>query len=174
LSDPRITYLLPCSCGKEVSIELRQAGETVRCECGQACAVPTMREVRCLRPAPASETTPADTKPAWGNSQRFLVAGLVVVLLAAVAAIILYRQSPTYFVGLPSPEAERQFVERLPILATLQYFHQRILPGIDIPEPAWVQSKRSMVSLGMATLSGVGAIGLILLGVGVAGIVRRR
>ncbi len=134
-----------------------------------------MREIQCLHPTQApDETTPLATKPAWGNPQRFLVAGLVVVLLAVIAAIILYHQFPTYFAGLRSPEDERKLVKSLSTLETKLYFEKWILPGIDIPEPAWVQAQRSMVSLGMAAMSGVGAIGLILLGVGVAGIVRRR
>ena len=132
VSDRRTTYLLPCSCGRDIPIEPRQAGETVRCECGRTCAVPTMREVQSLRPAPASSTTPAATKPAWGNPQRFLVAGLVVFLLAAIAAVILYIQFPTHFAGLPSPEAERQRVKSMSTLETMRYFHQWILPGIEI------------------------------------------
>ena len=98
---------------------------------------------------------------------------MVVILLAAIAAIILYHQFPTYFAGLRPPETERQLVKSLSTLETKQYFEKWILPGIDIPEPAWIQSQRSMVSLGMMAMSGVGAIGLILLGIGVAGIVRR-
>jgi len=99
---------------------------------------------------------------------------MVVVLLTVVAAVILYHQFPAHFAGLRSPEAERQIVKSLSTLETKLYFEKWILPGIDIPEPAWVQSQRSMVSLGMAALSCVGAIGLILLGVGATGIVRRR
>ncbi len=174
MTDRRTSYLLPCACGRELLIEPRQAGETVRCECGRTCAVPTMREIQALRPAPVAGSMPAAEKPAWGNPQRFLVAGLVVCLLAAIAAVILYTQFPAHFAGIASPEKVRQHVKGLSPQGTRQYFHQWILPGIDIPEQAVVQSKRSSVYLGMAALACLGAIGLILAGVGVAGIVRRR
>ncbi len=130
-----------------------------------------MREVRSLRPT--SDTTLAAMKPAWGTPQRFCVAGSVVFVLATIAAVILYRQFPAPFVGLPSPQAERQFVQSLPTLETIRYFRLRILPGIDIAEPAGSQRQRGMVNLGLAALAGLGAIGLILTGVGLAGIVRR-
>ena len=174
MSDIRTTYLLPCSCGRDIRIELRQAGETVRCECGRTSAVPTMRAIRSLRPASASNTTPAATKPAWGNPQRFLVAGLVVVLLAAIAAAILYIQFPAHFAGMPSPETVRQHVKSMSIKDTRFYFHRWLEPGIDISERADVQRNRSQVYLGMAALAVLAAIGLILAGVGAAGIVRRK
>ncbi|MGO9114100.1 MAG: hypothetical protein ACLP9L_33205 [Thermoguttaceae bacterium] len=59
-------------------------------------------------------------------------------------------------------------------MATIQYFHQWILPGIDIREFGGSESKRKMVYLGMATVAVVGAIGLILAGFGIVGVVRRR
>ena len=136
--------------------------------------MPTMREVQALRPAAAAVAIPATTRPAWGNPQRFLVTGLVLVLLAVIAAVILYRQFPSRLGGLRSPEAEQQRVKGLTTLETIWYFRQRILPGIEIPESPEVQRKRSMVYLGLAAVGGMGAIGLVLAGVGIAGIARRR
>jgi len=133
-----------------------------------------MRDIRSLRPAATASTTPAVSKPAWGNSQRFLVVGLVVFLLAAIAAVILFEQVPAHFSGLPSPDAMRQTIKRMSIEESRWFFHHRILPGIEVYEQPAIQSKRSMVYLGMATLASLGAIGLIVAGVGVAGIVRRR
>ncbi len=133
-----------------------------------------MREVRSLRPANVSDIMPATAKPAWGNPQRFLVAGVTVIVLAAIAAIILDRQSPARFPGLRPPEAQREFVKKLSLLHTVLYFRQVILPGIEISEAPGRENARKMVSLGMAALAGVGAIGLILVGVGISGLVRRR
>jgi hypothetical protein len=59
-------------------------------------------------------------------------------------------------------------------LKTLAYFRAQIQPGIDIYPPAAIQDNRNRVYLLMATVAGLGAVGLILAGVGVAGIVRRR
>ena len=150
-------------------------GETVRCECSRSLVVPTMREVqRGLRPAPLSDMTPAAMNPAWGNSQRFLAAGLVLFLLAAIAAVLLYNQFPTHFAGLPTPEAERQRVSRMSPEGARRYFHQSVVPGIRLYERPETQSRRSMVYLGMATFAGLGAVGLILVGIGVSGIIRRQ
>ncbi len=131
-----------------------------------------MREVQGLRQA--ADATPAAAQTAWGNPQRFLVAGLVVFLLAAIAAIILYRQLPPRLAGLPSPEEGREFVKGLSPLRTIEFFHKRILPGIEIREPPEFQRRRSRAYIGMAVAAVVGTIGLMLMTVGVAGIVRRR
>jgi len=133
-----------------------------------------MRDVQSLRPAPVSDSSSLTARPAWGTPGRFVVAGLVIVLLAAIVAIILCTQFPAHFGGLPSPEAVRERVKGMPTLATMKYFHQWILPGIDIREQAGSERRRKMVYLGMASVAGVGAIGLILVGIGLVGVVRRR
>jgi hypothetical protein len=94
-------------------------------------------------------------------------------MLSAIAAIILCRQLPAPFAGLLLPQAEEHRVMSMSTLEVRQYFHQWILPGIEIPQRAGVESQRSIAYLGMAALAGVGTIGLILAGVGLAGIVRR-
>jgi hypothetical protein len=131
-----------------------------------------MREVQGLRPAAGA--MPAAAQPAWGNPQRFLVAGLAVFLLAAIAAIILYRQLPPRLAGLPSPEEGRELVKGLPPVDTIRFFRTRIKPGIEIREPPEFQRRRSRVYLGLAATAVVGTIGLILVTVGVAGVIRRR
>ncbi len=42
-------YLLPCSCGKSVSVSQTQAGDIVTCVCGTNLTVPSIRELRKLR-----------------------------------------------------------------------------------------------------------------------------
>lgn len=136
--------------------------------------MPTLREIQFLSLAPASDATSGAAQFAWGNPQRFLAAGLVVVLLAVIAAVILYTQFPGHFRGLPSPEVESQHVKGMSTLQTMDYFHRRILPGIDYFERADVQGRRDMVYLGMAALAGLALVGVVLVAVGIAGIVRRR
>ena len=174
VSDRERLICSPVLCGREIPIEPRQAGETVRCECGRTCAVPTMREIQSLRPAPLSVRRLRPARPAWGNPQRFLVAGLVVFLLAAIAAVILYRQIPTA----TSPDFDRRRPRGSGSRAcrpmeTIQYFHRGFCRGSRSPSRPELQSQRSMVYLGMAAWP-LGAVGLILAAVGVAGIVRRR
>ena len=168
------TYLLPCSCGRENPVETRQAGGSVRCECGRTCTVPTMREVLALRRAPDSAGEAASIRPVWGNPQRLLVAGLIILLLAAAGALIVYLQFPTHFRGVPTPEAVRQHVKRLTPAETIVFFRSNILPGLEAPQEGPVQAARSKVYIGLAALGGLGGVGLILTGAGVAGMVRRR
>lgn len=88
-------YLLPCKCGKEIPVELRQAGQQVRCECGAEHEVPRMQDLRRLKhaDAPQPETRPM-AKRRWGRRQRLLVVGGVLVLLAALLGVYLYGREP--------------------------------------------------------------------------------
>ncbi len=36
-------FLLPCTCGKKIAVSKSQAGEEIRCECGEKLQVPTLR-----------------------------------------------------------------------------------------------------------------------------------
>jgi hypothetical protein len=177
VTDPRTAYLLPCACGREIVIETQQAGETVQCECGRICPIPTMREIQRLRPASTGLSSAAPSAAEnrnWGNSQRLLVAGGLVCLLAVIAAVIVYRQLPARMGGLPTPEEMRQRIGQLSPQQTRQFFHEVLLPGIEFREQAEFQSHRTIVYLGLGTAAAFGAIGLILVGSGVMGMVRRR
>ena len=129
---------------------------------------PTMRDILGLRPAPAAETALGATRSDWGNPQRFLVAGLAVLLLSAIAASILYLQFPAHFPGIRSPEEVRQRIKQMSIQETRIYFHRWIEPGIEISEGTAVDSKRGMAYFGMVAAGAVAAIGLILIGIGLA------
>ena len=135
-----------------------------------------MREIQRLRSVPSEVHDSATIHPAvnmnWGNPQRFLVAGLVILVLAAVAAIILYRQLPTRVVA--APEEVRQYLRSLPTEDTIQFFHRRLLPGIEMREQGEFESSRGKIYLGLAALAAFGAIGLLLAAIGFAGIARKR
>jgi len=79
-------YLLPCSCGDQLTIEIGQAGQEVNCDgCGATIEVPTMRGVRELKPLPEKE----DEKPRveWTPLQGTLFAtGILVTLIALSVA----------------------------------------------------------------------------------------
>jgi hypothetical protein len=98
----------------------------------------------------------------------------VICLLAVLAAVIICRQLPTRMGGLPTPEEMRQRIGHLSPQQTRQFFHEVLLPGIEFREQADFQSHRTIVYLGLGTAAAFGAIGLILVASGVAGIVRRR
>jgi hypothetical protein len=102
------------------------------------------------------------------------VAGIAILALAAIAGTILYKQMPTRFPGLRTPDEERKYIQSMPPEVSIQYFHQRLLPGIEYYEQAEFQSRRDKVYIGLAVLAGIGVIGLILVAIGAAGIVLRR
>jgi hypothetical protein len=72
-------YLLPCTCGEAVTVEVRQAGDQVVCSCGRRLAVPPLRQLRNLAPVAADQT--AAKAVAWGMNQGVVATCLI---LAAV------------------------------------------------------------------------------------------
>lgn len=81
------TYLLPCDCGKKLPVEAPQAGQTVRCSCGQSMEVPTIRGLAKLQQAKQQEVTKAGSR--WGPRQGLLLLGAVITLTAVSASIAL-------------------------------------------------------------------------------------
>jgi hypothetical protein len=86
-------YLVACTCGRQHTVETRQAGETIVCECGATVAVPTLRQLRQLPEAGADTTGAAGSAAAagrgpsagWGARQRLIT---VCLLVAAVALAV--------------------------------------------------------------------------------------
>lgn len=50
------SYLLPCTCGRNVNINVRQAGGTITCTCGAQLDVPALRQMRDLEEAAYDES----------------------------------------------------------------------------------------------------------------------
>ena len=73
-------YLLPCSCGEKLPVEMSQAGQHVSCKCGMLLEVPPLRSL------PELETTIHTEGPgskAWGRAERlWIVSGLTLVVLS--------------------------------------------------------------------------------------------
>jgi len=89
------TYLLSCSCGKDVSVEVGQAGERVACQCGAMLDVPPLRKLRHLPvAAPLSEET-AKTAAAWNVRRGIVTACLILATLLAVIAVWNRLTEPT-------------------------------------------------------------------------------
>ena len=87
------SYLLPCDCGRKVTVQPRQAGEEVRCACGKALDVPTMLAMAKLEPA-KSEPSPERSPAAWGWRQGILLLGIAIVMGAVVAGVQMARIRP--------------------------------------------------------------------------------
>jgi len=71
-------YYIPCSCGKRISVDTRQAGQTVVCECGTNLEVPTLRQLAQL--AERVDPPPTVARKPWGPRERVLLFGLMLAL----------------------------------------------------------------------------------------------
>mgnify|MGYP001826873688 CR=1 FL=1 len=74
-------YLLPCSCGKSIHVDINQAGDTAPCECGKLLEVPSMRELRELQPVPDDKAFQNKGKQ-WTKRESVVFAfGLVIIII---------------------------------------------------------------------------------------------
>jgi hypothetical protein len=71
-------YLLPCTCGKSVPVDVGQAGGQVVCTCGASLDVPTLRQLRHLQRAPVVEVHQVS---GWGQRQGIIAASLIAAVL---------------------------------------------------------------------------------------------
>ncbi|MCS7306562.1 MAG: hypothetical protein NZ602_15830 [Thermoguttaceae bacterium] len=84
-------YLLACSCGLQQTIEPAQAGQTIRCACGQAIEVPSMLALRRLPLAPSA---PVGQVGRWGIRHRLISIGALVMLGAGAWLAVLLLSWP--------------------------------------------------------------------------------
>jgi hypothetical protein len=102
-------YLVTCVCGRQLPVDLGQAGEQLTCVCGANVAVPTLRQLRQLPLATAAEPARAATH-SWGARQGAIAASLILAtLLLLGAAASRYTEHP-----LPQfhPEAQTKMVDQ--------------------------------------------------------------
>jgi hypothetical protein len=100
-------HLLTCSCGREIPVELSQAGEQLRCECGATVSVPTFRQLREL-PQAVAEPTQVATPRTWSARQGAIAANVIIAALLLLGASANRFTEPT----LPqfNPAARNQLV----------------------------------------------------------------
>ena len=83
-------YLLPCTCGRRLTVTAAQAGDLLQCECGQRVEVPTLRHLAALEQvedAPRRERT-------WGARQGLVFLGTTLIVLAGAALLLLQLHEP--------------------------------------------------------------------------------
>lgn len=86
-------HLLTCACGRQHTVETRQAGESLACDCGAKIAVPALRQLRQL-PEAGAETT-AVAQPAWGFRQGAITVSLLLAAVClAIAGASRYSEQP--------------------------------------------------------------------------------
>ena len=75
-------YLLECTCGNKLPVEMGQAGGQITCSCGNLVDVPPLRKLRQLPPVETEVTCPTST---WSARKGVITASL---LLAGALAIV--------------------------------------------------------------------------------------
>ncbi len=90
-------YLLPCECGEHTIVSTAQAGETVRCVCGNELQVPTMRGLQELEPL--ERATAGDAKAeSWDDRHRVAFLLVLGALTCVGVAIYLWASLPAQIV----------------------------------------------------------------------------
>lgn len=99
------SYLLPCSCGKSITIDIGQAGQSILCDaCGKKVEVPTMRAIRELKSAQEPAEEDEKKRPVESGSAQsvlFSIGLLVAVVGLAVAAVVSYKRSQLVALATP-------------------------------------------------------------------------
>ena len=81
-----MAYLLPCpQCGRKLVVTTGEAGGQVRCECGAAVDVPTVRGLRELEPAPAVEGATS-----WTTRHSVIFLGSLMAIAGLAFGMILH------------------------------------------------------------------------------------
>ncbi|HYW79879.1 MAG TPA: hypothetical protein VE890_09900 [Thermoguttaceae bacterium] len=159
-------YLLPCSCGRKLRVEPRQAGEVIACGCGASLTVPTMREMADLEQAEPKSDTREKWKP-WGVHQRLILLGVVLVLLSGPPAIYLWGTLPIIPKRDFDPVAIRRQVDSLSPVHSWHLFRNLRQQGPTLeplPQTAVQAEKllRHRIYAGVLTLFACAGIGLIV------------
>jgi len=89
-----IRYLVSCSCGLKHPVKATEAGQILRCPCGQPVLVPTMQELKKLEREEQPEQAAA--VPKGGLAHRLMLLGGVVLLAGAGLSAAVYWTRPQF------------------------------------------------------------------------------
>ncbi|MGD0652792.1 MAG: hypothetical protein ABSA16_00475 [Thermoguttaceae bacterium] len=123
-------HLLPCSCGRKIPVQLRQAGEIVKCECGTSLEVPTLTGTKALQ---SVETTaePQIARTAWTTGHRLTFFGGLVILAAIAIGGWLFWTRPVDPYANFTPEQMIQTAETLTPMQSLRFWQMLERGGLE-------------------------------------------
>ena len=176
-----MAYLLTCTnCEQPIPVEVAQAGETVRCDCGAEIQVPSMREIRGL-PTDADPTAVEECNEVYGlpmqsslARQRYLFAAgfLVAVISAGMAGFYYFAAARIQVEGVHRDQMDQgdRLIDALTPEGAYEAWKMLRIQGIgDQKRPDYVlQEKKKegyMRKMGVALY--VFAFGLLVMGIGV-------
>lgn len=166
-------YLVACTCGRQHTVETRQAGETIACECGATVAVPTLRQLRQLPEARMEAAGASPPSTSWGGRQRAITVSLLLVMAClAVAGLSRTMEQPLpEFSATEYTKSVDRMMGAMTPLQAWESWHRLYAPlrttGFEVYKPPqqaqmeqaltwhrWVQR----ISLALAALCGVVAV----------------
>ena len=178
-----MTYLLTCtSCEQPIPVEVTQAGETIRCDCGAEIPLPSMREIRRL-PTDAGPTAveenievyglPLQSSPARQLQRYLFAAGFLVTVISAGMAGFYYFAAARIQVGDVHRDQMDQgdrLIDALTPEGAYEAWKMLRIQGIgDQERPDYVLQKKEkegyMRKMGIALY--VFAFGLLVMGIGI-------
>jgi hypothetical protein len=87
-------YWLPCACGRNQAVDPADAGQMVRCPCGQSLEVPTLLRLKDLAPVADPVVVAPKSGLRWGLPEQLVSAGVVLVLVALGVAAYFHTAIP--------------------------------------------------------------------------------
>jgi hypothetical protein len=130
-----IQYLVPCTCGRKIPVETRQAGGEVACECGASIAIPRLLELKTLEKV-AVQAAEAKPRGAWGIGHG-LIASAAVLLVGVIALSVLvfiYAADDPY--ESMTPDQIRENFQKLTPMQTWGMWMNLQQAGINPPKKA--------------------------------------
>jgi hypothetical protein len=130
-------YLVECTCGNKLPVEIGQAGGRITCSCGNLVDVPPLRKLRHLPIAESQVVHPTST---WSARKGVITASL---LLAAALAIV---------------NAWSWFTQpKVPVFNPATYQHEVIEPRLKAMTPSqgwqwWIEYYKPLAERGFAYL----------------------
>lgn len=155
-----VEHLLPCTCGRSVAVQSRQAGQRVPCECGQLLDVPTMRDLSRL---PQRETVGEPLARAWTSRKALLSLGVLIAVIGFSLTGYLYWQMPSI-----DPVARGREIEEMPLYLTWQWwrYYERGMPRVPSDDFILTRQREAYLRRWSYFTIGIGTLGLLVLGIG--------
>jgi hypothetical protein len=123
-------FLLPCTCGRKIQVQLRQAGEIVTCECGNSVEVPTLSGLKRLE-AVKEPAAPKNIQHQWTVGHALIFVGVLIILVAIGFCGRLLWYGPSDPFANFTPEGMIQAAQSRTPLQSLRLWQMLVRGGLE-------------------------------------------